>query len=727
MLAGYFRALCDKPRLPSGMQAQLEHLSEEITRLQRYINNLEGILALPALCSDGQPPQIVGTLLDALLDFLSLDIVYVRLKNQDGAEPVEMARVMRSPESTTDAKLIGQEFRFWLGHDPQQWPRLVRNPLEDGNIAIVPLRLGLQGELGELVAGAQRPDFPRQAESVLLNVAAQHAALALQQARLLSEQKRAADELDQRIAQRTAELAAANEEFKKQLAERREGTAHHEEKDLKRSEARNAAILDSALDCIVTMDHEGRVTEFNPAAERTFGYRRQEVLGRALADIMIPPSLREHHKRGLARYLATGDERVLGKRLELTATRADGTEFPVELAITRISLDGPPSFTGYVRDITERKRSEEDLRRSKAFLAQALHISSTGSFSWRVATNEMTWSEHLHPIFELDPHAPVTLDLIRTRVHPEDLSVVNDIFDAATRDGGDFDYSFRLLLPGRSIKYLHMIAHGTRDEAGRLEYIGAIQDVTERRRAEEALVNARSELARVARITSMGALAASIAHEVNQPLAGILTNANTCLRMLAADPPNVDGARETARRTIRDGNRACDVITRLRTFFVKKSSTTEPVDLNEATREVIALSLSQLQRSGVVLRPELDEELPPVAGDRVQLQQVVLNLLLNAADAMSDIEDHPRQLVIRTERTEDNHVRLTMQDAGVGIASQDVERLFEPFFSTKSGGMGIGLSVSRSIIESHRGRLWAVPNDGPGATFSFSIPSGLSA
>ena len=225
----------------------------------------------------------------------------------------------------------------------------------------------------------------------------------------------------------------------------------------------------------------------------------------------------------------------------------------------------------------------------------------------------------------------------------------------------------------------------------------------------------------------MGALAASIAHEVNQPLAGILTNANTCLRMLAADPPNVDGARETARRTIRDGNRACDVITRLRTFFVKKSSTTEPVDLNEATREVIALSLSQLQRSGVVLRPELDEELPPVAGDRVQLQQVVLNLLLNAADAMSDIEDHPRQLVIRTERTEDNHVRLTMQDAGVGIASQDVERLFEPFFSTKSGGMGIGLSVSRSIIESHRGRLWAVPNDGPGATFSFSIPSGLSA
>jgi PAS domain S-box-containing protein len=578
-----------------------------------------------------------------------------------------------------------------------------------------------------LVAAARRADFPRQTESVLLNVAAKQAALALHEARLQSERKRAADELDRRLAQRTAELSAANEELKKQLIDLTENSSHHEEKELQRSEARNAAILDSALDCIVTMDHDGRISEFNPAAERTFGYRRQDVLGKSMADVIIPPSLREHHQRGLARYLATGEERVLGRHLELTAIRADGSEFPVELAITRIPLDGPPSFTGYLRDITERKRSEEELRRSEAFLAQALRISSTGSFSWRVTKDEITSSEHLHRIFELDRNAPVTLELIRTRVHPEDLSQINDIFDRARRDGGDFDHTYRLQLADHSVKYLHMIAHGTCDEAGRLEYIGAIQDVTERRRADEALVSARSELARVSRITSMGALAASIAHEVNQPLAGILTNANTCLRMLAADPPDVGGARETARRTIRDGNRACDVVTRLRSFFVKKDWTTEPVDLNEATREVIALSSSQLQRARVVVRPELADDLPPVAGDRVQLQQVVLNLLLNAADAMSGIEDHPRHLMIRTERTEDNHVRVTMQDAGVGIASQDVEQLFEPFYTTKSGGMGIGLSVSRTIIESHHGRLWAVPNEGPGATFSFSIPSGLNA
>jgi len=228
----------------------------------------------------------------------------------------------------------------------------------------------------------------------------------------------------------------------------------------------------------------------------------------------------------------------------------------------------------------------------------------------------------------------------------------------------------------------------------------------------------------VARVTSL-ALTASIAHEVNQPLSGIITNASTCLRMLAADPPNVDGARETAQRTIRDGHRASDVITRLRALFSKKDATTESVNLNEATREVIALSWSELQRSRVILRAELGDDLPPVTGDRVQLQQVILNLLLNASEAMSGVDDRPRQLVIRTERDEGGRVRLTVQDAGGGFEPQDADKLFEPFYTTKSGGMGIGLSVSRSIIESHHGRLWAAPNDGPGAAFSFSIPRGL--
>jgi C4-dicarboxylate-specific signal transduction histidine kinase len=406
----------------------------------------------------------------------------------------------------------------------------------------------------------------------------------------------------------------------------------------------------------------------------------------------------------------------------MTAARADGSEFPVELAITRIPLKGPPSFTGYLRDITERKQSEKELRRSEAFLAEAQRLSATGSFSWRVATEEIMWSEELYRIFAFDQDVSVTLELIRSRIHPEDIPKWSGVVDGARDAGGDLEHEYRLLMPDRSVKYVSLVAHGTRDKDGRLEYIGAVQDVTERRLSEEALGKVRSELAHVARVSSLGALTASIAHEVNQPLSGIITNASTCLRMLAADPPNVDGARETARRTIRDGNRASDVVTRLRALFSKKNATTELVDLNEAMSEVIALSRSELQRNRVILLSELADDLPPVTGDRVQLQQVILNLLLNALDAMSDVDDRPKQVVMSTERDEGDRVRLTVQDAGVGFDPQSVERLFEAFYTTKSGGMGIGLSVSRSIIEGHHGRLWATPNDGYGATFSFSIP-----
>jgi signal transduction histidine kinase len=218
-------------------------------------------------------------------------------------------------------------------------------------------------------------------------------------------------------------------------------------------------------------------------------------------------------------------------------------------------------------------------------------------------------------------------------------------------------------------------------------------------------------------------LTASIAHEVNQPLSGIITNAGTCLRMLDANPPDLAGARETARRTIRDGNRASDVIARLRALFSKKEFTFEWLDLNEVTREVIALALSDLQRNRVALQSELAEDLPTITGDRIQLQQVILNLLRNASDAMVGVHDRPRQLLIKTRREDGDRVRVSVRDAGVGVAPRTMNKLFDAFYTTKSDGMGIGLSVSRSIIEGHQGRLWAESNDGPGATFSFSIPS----
>ena len=707
------------------MEVQPELASGEVKHLQRCINDLISLLALPAIWSGGDPSQVLHTLLDALMRMLRLDLVSVRLTDPVGEVPVEIVRLGELRRPMPSAHEICEALSQCLKNDSWKWPPLLRNLMGEEDVSIVPLPLGLQGELGVIVAAAERKDFPRPTEALLLSVAANQASIGLQEARLLSHQKRVASELDQRVVQRTAELATANEELKKELAERRlvEERLGQEERELTRSEARKAAILESALDCIATIDHEGCITEFNPAAERTFGHRRDAVLGKQLADVIIPPSLREKHRQGFARYLATGEARVLGKRIEMTAVRADGSEFPVELAVTRIPLEGPPSFTGYLRDITERKRAEQELRRSEAFLAEAQHLSRIGSFSWRVATDEITWSEQLYRIFQIDRDAQVTFKLIGTRIHPEDLSVFQEHIERSRRDGSDVQLEFRLQMPDGAVKYVHVVAH-TRGDHGEQEYIGAVQDVTERRCSEEALSKARSEFSRVARVTSLGVLTASIAHEVNQPLSGIVTNASTCLRMLAADPPNVDGARETARRTIRDGNRASEVITRLRALYGKKEPTIESVDLNEATREVIALSLRELQRNRVILQLELADDLPPVAGDRVQLQQVILNLIRNGSDAMSGVDDRPRQLLIRTARDEGDRVGLTVQDAGTGFDPQAVDRLFEGFYTTKSDGMGIGLSVSRSIIESHHGRLWATLNNGPGAAFSFSIPRG---
>ncbi|MGC2110614.1 MAG: ATP-binding protein [Candidatus Korobacteraceae bacterium] len=375
-------------------------------------------------------------------------------------------------------------------------------------------------------------------------------------------------------------------------------------------------------------------------------------------------------------------------------------------------------------DITERKQAEEKLRRSEAFLAEGQHLARVGSFSWHVATNKITWSEQLYRIFEFDEGTPQTIERVYSRVHPDDLPLLREIVERSRLDGSDIEFEHRLLMPDLSVKYVNMVAHAIRHQDGRLEYIGALQDVTQRRSSEEALSKARSELAHVARVSSLGVLTALIAHEVNQPLSGIVTNSSTCLRMLGANPPNVEGARETVRRTIRDGNRAAEVINRLRALFSKKETTPEPLDLNEATEEVIALLLSELQRNRVILRPELADSLPIVIGDRVQLQQVILNLIRNASDAMSAVDDRPRQILIRTERDEDERVRLSVQDVGSGFDPQAVDRFFETFYTTKNDGVGIGLSVSRSIIESHHGRLWATLNEGPGATFSLSVPRG---
>ena len=508
------------------------------------------------------------------------------------------------------------------------------------------------------------------------------------------------------------------EELKIQVAEREKAEA--EVRQLARGlEAKIRRLVDANVVGIVMWDLEGTITGANDAFLRMVQYDREDLAsGRLRWADLTPIEWRGHDERAIADLKATGSFQPFEKEY----FRKDGSRVP-GLVGGALFEGGGKEGVAFVLDLSEQKRAERALRRSEAFLAEGQHLGRIGSFSWHVTTDEITWSDELYRIYELEIGTPVTLELIRSRVHPEDVSLIEKMkmVDPARQGGHDFEWQYRLLMPDHSIKYMHAVAHAIRDQDGQPEYIASVQDVTARRLAEEARDKARSELAHVARVMTLGTLTASIAHELNQPLSGIITNASTCMRMLANDPPDVAGARDTARRTIRDGNRASEVITRLRALFCKKDATTESVNLNDAALEVIALSLADLQKNGVVLRPELADDPPLVTGDRVQLQQVILNLVLNASDAMSGVDDRPRQLVIRTER-EDDRALLTVQDVGVGIEPSGVDRVFEPFYTTKSGGMGIGLSVSRSIIERHHGRLWATLNNGPGAAFSFSIP-----
>jgi PAS domain S-box-containing protein len=389
-----------------------------------------------------------------------------------------------------------------------------------------------------------------------------------------------------------------------------------------------------------------------------------------------------------------------------------------------VSQSGDVEYIAAVMDITERKRDQEELRRSAAFLAEAQRLSLTGSFSWRVATGEITWSEQLYRIFELDHRIPVTLELIGTRVHPEDISLFNDVFDRARDVGGDFDYEYRLQMPDHSVKYLHVIAHGTRDKDGRLEYIGAAQDVTQRRLSEQALAAARSELAHVTRVTSLGVLTASIAHEVNQPLAAIVTNGESTLRWLTRDEPNIDKVQALAKRMVADAQRASDIVERIRDMASQRAPEQKLLSIDDVIHESLSFLRHELQLKGIVVSLDVARRLPQVAGDRTQLQQVIVNLIINALQATTQLERADHSISVRAMFVDPDTVRCTIEDSGPGIGSEHLPRLFDSFFTTKDAGLGLGLAICRSIVEAHGGRIRADNNSAlGGARFILELPA----
>jgi PAS domain S-box-containing protein len=370
----------------------------------------------------------------------------------------------------------------------------------------------------------------------------------------------------------------------------------------------------------------------------------------------------------------------------------------------------------------ENARLYSDAQQMEAYLKAAQTLSHTGSFGWRPATGEIVWSEETYHITGYDRGATPTLELVLQRIHPEDTVFVQEALDRGTLNGTDLDFEHRLLLPDGSVKYVHIVGYAVRDDSSNIEYVGAIMDITTRKQAEEALRKTQGELAHIARVMTMGELTASIAHEVNQPLASVVNNASACVRWLAAQ--NLEEARQSALRVVADGHRAGDIISRIRGLAKNAPPHKDWLDLNATIRDVLALVRNEVQRHGVVLETHLAAEVPPILGDRVQLQQVLLNLVMNAIEALSSVEAGPRVLRVSSAAGAATEVVIAVRDSGPGFEPQHLDRLFEAFYTTKAYGLGLGLAISRRIIEAHGGRLWATANVPQGAVVQFTVPIG---
>ncbi len=531
--------------------------------------------------------------------------------------------------------------------------------------------------------------FLRQTGSAILELLASQAAISLENARLYTD--------------------LLHENHERQMAE----------DAMRMNEARWRSLFENVPVGVTLVNAHWHYVEVNPAFCAMTGYSEAELRRFSPADIT-----HEDDRAATEAILAArATDSSYAPRIEKRYRRKDGGIIWVELSTFMVPImDGMPMYAGVVVDITERKHAETALRHSEAYLAEAQHLSRTGSFGWNVSRGDIFWSAESFNIFGYDAATSADIGMVLQRVHPEDFALVERVIAHASSTGTSFDFEHRLLMPDGAVKYVHVVGRAVRDQADELEFIGSVMDITAARHAEEELHKAQANLAHATRVTTLGELAASIAHEINQPLAGIATSGNACLRWMDRTPPDLDAARKAVLRIVQDAHRAGDVIRGLRALTSKSEPQLTKLNMNDAIQDTLLFVDSNIHRHGVELEVLLSTEIPPVLGDRVQLQQVLLNLITNGIDAMGTVVEGDRKLTITSERGQPDGVLVSVTDTGPGIDPATANRIFTPFYTTKSKGMGMGLSICKTIIEAHGGQISVKPNRPRGAIFQFRLP-----
>jgi PAS domain S-box-containing protein len=701
------------------MEVKMEKTADEVKRLQSCINDLISVLALPAIWSGNESSQIIGTLLDVLLAMLRLDFAYARLSDPSGAPPIEVVRLTQREHPSAQPQEVGRALDRWLSGDQTTSRYVVPNPAGEGEVSIASFSLGLQDKVGVLVAGSRRADFPTVIERLLLRVAANQTGIGLQEARRSDDQKRVAEALERRVAERTRELTAVNE-------------------GLRRSEA----YLAEAQRLSHTGSFGWRLSTgeilWSEETFRMFQYDQTTKPTMELVLQRVHPEDATFVKQTIERASSDGKDFDHEYRLLMP----DGSVKYVHVVARAVSDElGGIEFVGAVMDITEQHQSRAALERAFGEIKKSesqlqLVIDTIPGMVWSGLpdgtfdfVNE-PWLRYLGCSWE---ELSARGGLVSV-VHPDDVEESVDSWNVTRATGRHTDHELRMRRADGEYRWFLTRALPLRDEMGNIiKWYGTATDIEDRKLAEEeqkrgaeALRQAEADLAHVSRATTMGELTASLAHEVNQPIAAAVTNANTCVRWLANDIPNIQEARDAAIRSAKDGTRAAEIISRIRLLFKKGTTDRELLDVNEVIREMIVLLRGEATRYSVSIQTDLAPDLPQLLADRVQLQQIMLNLIMNSIDAMKDVGG-TRELAIRSQRAENEHLMISVSDTGVGLPGQQADEMFNAFFTTKLQGTGLGLSISRSIVESHGGRLWAADNPPRGASFYFTLPTKAEA